>query len=85
MAEVPISELQAAVEHLHGCAASFVEAVPVLETLQGATIWTGLGHVFRLTGHPSASRCYAWSYAIDGAEDRRRFAALVHEGPVCSP
>ena len=32
---------------------------------------------------PEDSRCYAWSHAIEGSE-KRRFVAVLHEGPVDS-
>ena len=41
-------------------------------------------HVFDLTGHPKATRAYAWSSPIEGS-DKRRFFAVLHEGPVKSP
>lgn len=34
-------------------------------------------HVFELTGHPTATRAYAWS--------KRRFFAVLHQPPVDSP
>ncbi len=51
-----------------------VELVPVHETFQRRT------GVFDLTGHPSASRCYAWSHTTEGP--RRRFVAVLHSPPV---
>lgn len=41
-------------------------------------------HVFELTGHPKASRAYAWSSPIEGS-DKRRFFAILHLGPVTGP
>jgi hypothetical protein len=43
-----------------------------------------LVHVFDLTGHPTATRAYAWSSPIEGSTTRRFFAAL-HQPPVDSP
>ena len=40
--------------------------------------------MFDLIGHPTATRCYAWSYAVEGSE-RRRFVAVLHQRPVDSP
>ena len=39
--------------------------------------------VFDLIDHPTAQRCYAWSYETD--ERKERTLAVLHEGPVDSP
>ncbi len=54
------------------------------ETFQGEAVWDGTVEVFDLEGHPTATRCYAWSHAVDGSE-KRRYVAVLHEGPVDSP
>ena len=77
-------DLKQAIRNLHGCDAAWVEALPVKETLQGQTVWEGAVQVFDLIGHPTAARCYAWSHAVEGS-DNRRFVAVLHQGPVDSP
>src|SRR5438876_9676866 len=83
-----------AIRHLHGAEATWVESVPVREVFRqprrGGTVtyidrvvWEGEVQVFDLTGHPTASRCYAWSHATEGT--RRRFVAVLHVPPVDSP
>lgn len=72
-----------AIRHLHGCEAVFAESVPVRETFNGATVWEGEVQVFDLRGHKTAPRAYAWSHAAAGT--RRRFVAVLHEGPIDSP
>lgn len=67
-----------AIRHLHGCAATWVESVGVRETFNGETVWDGEVQVFDLQGHPRAARCYAWSYATEGA--KRRFVAVLDDG-----
>lgn len=84
MKEVEPEHLQRAVEDLHGCAAKLVGAQPVSETFRGRSVWQGIVHIFNLEGHPTASRCYAWSSPIEGTE-RRRFYAVLHAPPVASP
>ncbi len=84
MTELCISELKKAVEQTHHCSARLTQSVPVTETHNGATVWEGVVHVFDLTGHPTATRAYAWSFPIDGS-DKRRFFAVLHQGPVKSP
>ena len=76
--------LRQAIRDLHGCDSTHVESVPVTETFQGQTVWDGTVDVFDLEGHPTATRCYAWSHALDDSE-KRRYVAVLHEGPVDSP
>jgi hypothetical protein len=76
--------LRKAVEHMHHCSALLAQSVPVSETFNGADVWEGVVHVFDLTGHPSATRAYAWSSPIEGS-DKRRFFAVLHQPPVTSP
>jgi hypothetical protein len=84
MAEVDTAQLKRAVESQHGCTATFVQSVPVKETFEGKMVWDGVVHVFQIHGHPKASKAYAWSSPIEGS-DKRRFFAVLHEGPVTGP
>ncbi len=79
-----VSQLTEAVERQHGCAATPVQSASVKETHAGVVVWEGVVHVFDLTGHPKATRAYAWSSPIEGS-DKRRFFAVLHQGPVTSP
>jgi hypothetical protein len=83
-AEVSERELKLAVEAQHGCTAMLVQSVPVKETFDGNPVWDGVVHVFTIHGHPKANKAYAWSSPIEGS-DKRRFFAVLHEGPVTSP
>jgi hypothetical protein len=69
---------------MHHCKARLAQSVPVTEALEGKTVWEGLVRVFDLTGHPKATRAYAWSSPIEGS-GKRRFFAVLHQGPVTSP
>ena len=84
MSEVDSTELKRAVEAQHGCTAMLVQSVPVTETFEGKTVWDGVVHVFRVHGHPQATKAYAWSSPIEGS-DKRRFFAVLHQGPVTGP
>ena|ERR1700737_1418042 len=84
MIEVEADQLREAVEHTHGGSATLVQALPVKETFEGATVWEGIVHVFALDGHPKATRAYAWSSPIKGS-DKRRFFAVLHIPPIMSP
>ncbi len=72
-----------AIRHLHGVEARHIETVHVHEVAPtGETVWDGDVEVFALTGHPKASRAYAWSEATTGT--KRRFFAVLHIAPVDS-
>ena len=78
-----LAALQEAIRNLHGCESRWLESIPVKEVFEGATVWEGKVQVFELTGHPTATRCYAWSHATEG--NARRFVAVLHQGPIDSP
>jgi hypothetical protein len=84
MNEVSTDELRSAVESLHEGTAKLAQSVPVKETLDGATVWEGVVHVFDLAGNPKATRAYAWSSPIEGST-KRRFFAVLHMGAITSP
>jgi hypothetical protein len=83
--EAPLEALMQAIEGLHGGKATWIESVPVKETFQSETVWEGIVQVFDLKDHPTASRCYAWSYVSDEKSGKRKFFAVLHQGPVDSP
>jgi hypothetical protein len=79
------TQLREAVERLHNCKALWAESLPVEEVFQGRTVWQGEVQVFQLPGHPTTTRCYAWSYVTDEKTGKRNFFAVPHQGPVDSP
>ena len=79
-----VEHLHAATERMHHCEARLAQSVPVREHHGSATVWESVVHVFDLTGHPKATRAYAWSSPIEGS-DKRRFFAVLHLPPVTSP
>ncbi len=83
MTEAERDNLRQAILNLHGCESEWVESVPVTETFQGQTVWSGTVQVFDLIDHATAPRCYAWSHAVEGSENRR-FVAVLHQGHVDS-
>jgi hypothetical protein len=84
MIEVEADQLKEAVQRMHHCSARLTQSAPVAETYDGAPVWEGVVHVFDLTGHPTATRAYAWSSPIEGS-DKRRFFAVLHQGAIKSP
>jgi hypothetical protein len=81
--EASPDQLKQAVESQHGGTATLIQAVPVNETFQGGTVWKGVVHVFKLAGHPKATRAYAWSY--ERQDGKRRFFAVLDIPPIMSP
>ena len=78
-----IPALIEAIRHLHGVEATHLETVHVDERHQGERVWEGDVEVFSITGgHPKATKAYAWSEPTTG--DKRRFFAVLHEGPIDS-
>ena len=79
-----VESLARAIRELHGAEPKFEYAVHLVETFEGHTAWSGPVSVFSLKGHLSASKCYAWSSAVERS-DKRRFVAVLAEGPIDSP
>ena len=77
--DASVQQLRKAVESTHSCSAVAVQSGPVEERYNGLPVWQGVVHVFDLTGHPTATRAYAWSSPIEGS-DKRRFFAVLHMG-----
>lgn len=67
---------------LHSCEAKHIETVPVKEVFQGKTVWEGEVDVYALSGHPKATRGYAWA-AQDGSKSD--ITAVLEIPPVVSP
>jgi hypothetical protein len=80
-----IRAFREAIQRLHGCESTYLESVRVHETVEGQAVWDGIVHVFRLQGHPSATRAYAWAEPLSDVTSKQRFVAVLHQGPVYSP
>ena len=57
-----IERLKSVIRDLHGCDTTYVQSVPVHETIQGKVVWNGDVEVFLLVDHSRAKRAYGWSY-----------------------
>lgn len=75
--------LRQAIRDLHGLDAEHVESVAVLETFEGKTVWEGEVEVFRVRGHPQATRAYAWTYTDD--DGKLHHVAVLGVPPVDTP
>src|ERR1035441_5631876 len=80
-----IEELCDVILRLHGVASRHVETVPVKEVFGGETVWEGNVEVFDLSGHPKATRAYAWAHDTDDPKNPRRHVTVLHIPPVTSP
>lgn len=74
-----------AVEGLHECKAEYVRSERIVERFQGKPVWEGDVQTFALTDHPTAETAYAWSFLVDEETGRRRFIAVLCEGPIETP
>ncbi len=83
MKEPDLEAYQNTVEGLHGAPARFQRVHGVKEMAQGEVIWEGPVYEFQID-HSDASIAYAWSDPVPGS-DRRRFYAVLRQGPVDSP
>src|SRR5215207_848458 len=80
-----IGEIQTMFMKLHGCEATYVETVPVVEEFQSKTIWQGDVEVFELSGHPKAIRGYGWGHVTGEHDQGRRYFTILELPPVDSP
>jgi hypothetical protein len=80
-----IERLKQVIFHLHKADSAHVESVPVHEVFQGQTVWNSTVEVFAITGHPKATRCYAWSHRSGPDYKDERFIAVLEIPPVVSP
>lgn len=77
-------QLKDAIRRLHGCESEYVGREEVMETFQDETVWNGYVEIFNISGHPQATRCYAWSWA--GEDDNGEpFIVVLELPPVDSP
>ena len=74
-------ELCQAVERIHRCHATFMAECPVMEESLRQTVYEGSGSVFKLEGHPTATRCYAWATAVENST-KLRYHAVLKVPPV---
>ena len=80
-----LGRLQAGIEKLHNCRATYRRMVLVQEVIKGRTLWKGEVEVFWLTGHPQAKRCFAWANPEWVDDDGKQFAAVLEIPPVIGP
>jgi hypothetical protein len=57
--------------------------IPLTEQLNGRIVWQGEVEIFDLQGHATAKRCYSFAYT--GADNQKRYPAVLELSPVDSP
>ena len=77
-----IGNIRDAVEAMHECKAFHEGSFPVVEMFGSQTVWEGVVEAFKLSGHPKAKRCFAWSYLDEGDI---RYLGVLELPPVSSP
>jgi len=82
MSDLYVQHLARAFRQLHDCEAEHLETVPVVEHVHGRKVWEGNVEVFKLKGHPKATRGYAWAGDKKKGSDA---VAMVEVSPVVSP
>jgi hypothetical protein len=79
-----INDIERAILNLHKCSVVWIESAQIKETFGDQTVWEGVVEVFDLVDHPSAKKCYAWSYEQEGTK-KRKYVAVLHQYPIKSP
>ena len=65
---VTLDEFRVAINQLHHCQPGRVaEVVQVTVAVEGEAPWQGAVHVFEISGHAAATRCFAWPSQPDPA------------------
>ena len=76
--------LKEAILRLHGCESEYAGREEVMETFQDEMVWNGYVEVFRISGHPKATRCYAWSTLTGDDEESTSYVVVLELPPVDS-
>lgn len=77
-----IEKIKDAVQVVNRCKAEYLESVLVREMFRNQIAWEGVVEVFAITGHPRASKCYAW--AVQGDKEDH-YTTVLEIPPVDSP
>jgi hypothetical protein len=84
MNDVGIPALRDAIRHLHGVDSVFVAWVRVHDEHEALPCERQVG-VFRLVGHPKATRAYAWTEPGTSSPTPCHFFAVLEFPPIDSP
>jgi hypothetical protein len=82
--KVRLGELRMAIHQTHNCEAQVTaQVVQVRVPRNRGRAWNGMVHVFEITGHPKATRCYAWPEPLNARAVIIR--AVLHSDKISSP
>src|SRR5688572_5013299 len=76
------SEMVRVIKYFHDCDASHVESVAVTGVFSRQMAWDGVVEVFTLSGHPRATRAFAWNYHEDS---KTKTAVVLDLPPIKGP
>lgn len=79
-----IEALKKAIKDLHGLDAVHVGSEAVHERFQGKTVWQGVVEIFDVSGHPTATKCYAWSHRTGPVDAHERTVTVLRVPPINS-
>ena len=74
--------LQDGIKAQHGCESKHSHAAMVHEEMDGETVWKGEVEVFDLSGHPEATKAFAWAFRNDDGEIKG--IAIINKPPTGS-
>lgn len=77
------SDLITAFEKMHGATATHAGSEPVTVRVLGDVLWAGVVEKFTLTGHPTATAGFGWTYS--GDDGRTRHVAILSVPEVDTP
>jgi hypothetical protein len=82
--KVRLGEFQMAIHETYNCEAQdTAEIVHVRVPRNRGRSWDGMVHIFEISGHPKATRCYVWPEVLDAKTVIIR--AVLHSDKISSP
>jgi hypothetical protein len=79
------TKLLAHVEQLYSCEASLVQSVPIKGVYSVRPPERGIVHVFALSSHPRAQRCFAWYVRRGETAADSEIVTVLEDDPIRSP
>jgi hypothetical protein len=83
LADIERDECRLALRQLYGCDAHFNTTVVVSIPARGRAPWQGSVHVFDISGHPTATRGYAWPRRVNA--QRTVIHTVLESDAVAAP
>ena len=77
-----IEDVKLAVERAAGKPARHLETVPVTETIEGKTVWSGVVEVFVIESPPTARKAFGWLVEPD---NKPEYVAVLENPSIETP